>query len=701
MSSKTVSFKVKIDVDGKESITSATVSAKDLKEALQGVKSTAEIAKDRLFNFNQVVQAAENAQKSISKLQDVMSDLTQAYQVQLLAETQLETIMRQRMGSTDEAIQSIKDYCSAQQQIGIIGDEVQLSGAQQMATFLQEEQSLKTLIPAMNNLLAQQKGLNATNQDAVGIGNLIGKVMQGQTSALKRVGISFTEAQEQVLKMGNEQQRAAMLAQVITDNVGNMNAVLAQTDAGQQKQLENTLGDIKEQIGAIAQSIMPYVTFAAQLTTCAANAIKLTASVKAVAAAFTIASLKAKALALHQAIVSTAQKILAATGYTAAAGTTALTVATAALYATLTCGISVALTALASLFIDSGDAASDAAKAINGNTQALNDNGQALTKADRIKKAVSDVQEEASSHYADEISKVKSLTSVIHDSNAKYADRLKAIRNLQSIIPSYHAQIQKDGTIFERNAAAVDKYIQKLEDLAMAEAAFDKIKDIGKQIVTLRIKQQQYKKQAQDIDTTIRTENGGKGADQLNTPINRFHFPTQDAAPTDAVNQNGTINFDYLRDKANAQVQSRQRQERLSSQLNAHTIATGKAADLGTQIDEKNEEIQAILGILTPPSAAHTTASQPTEATSKGSGGYIKGSGAPSLATPGKGSHATTHTPSTANTTTPTLNLAALRANLQAPSVNVNMSGRIRGRDIVTVLANETRTNRRPTNIHI
>lgn len=60
----------------------------------------------------------------------------------------------------------------------------------------------------------------------------------------------------------------------------------------------------------------------------------------------------------------------------------------------------------------------------------------------------------------------------------------------------------------------------------------------------------------------------------------------------------------------------------------------------------------------------------------------------------------TTNAP-TINPTTPTLNLAALRASLQAPSVNVNLSGRIRGRDIITVLANETRTNRRPTNIHI
>ena len=34
------------------------------------------------------------------------------------------------------------------------------------------------------NLLAQQHGMNSTNQDAVSIGNLMGKAMQGQTEVL-------------------------------------------------------------------------------------------------------------------------------------------------------------------------------------------------------------------------------------------------------------------------------------------------------------------------------------------------------------------------------------------------------------------------------------------------------------------------------------------------------------------------------------
>ena len=89
------------------------------------------------------------------------------------------------MGATEAEIQSIKDFASAQQEIGVIGDEVQLSGAQQVATFLNQKDSLETLIPAMNNLLAQQKGLNASTGDAVSVGNMLGKVMMGEVGALK------------------------------------------------------------------------------------------------------------------------------------------------------------------------------------------------------------------------------------------------------------------------------------------------------------------------------------------------------------------------------------------------------------------------------------------------------------------------------------------------------------------------------------
>lgn len=180
----------------------------------------------------------------------------EAYQIQIEGETKLATVMRQRMGASAKEIQQIKDLCSAQQALGVIGDEVQLSGAQQLATFLKQTSSLNTLIPAMNNLIAQQKGLNATTEKAYMVGNMMGKAMQGQASALRRVGITFNDAEEKVLKYGNEQQRAAMLAQIITNNVGQMNQSLAATENGRLKQVSNTLGDIKETAGGAVTRVL-------------------------------------------------------------------------------------------------------------------------------------------------------------------------------------------------------------------------------------------------------------------------------------------------------------------------------------------------------------------------------------------------------------------------------------------------------------
>lgn len=170
---------------------------------------------------------------------------------QVVAETKLAEIYRSRLGVGKKAVQSTLELARAEQQLGIIGDEVQIAGAQQLATFAKYPSTINTILPAMNNLLAQQKGVNATQDDAVRLGNLFGKVMQGQTGALRRWGISFTEAQEEVLKYGTEEEKAAMLAKVVTENVGKMNKALTETKSGKIQQAKNLLGDLGEDLGAI------------------------------------------------------------------------------------------------------------------------------------------------------------------------------------------------------------------------------------------------------------------------------------------------------------------------------------------------------------------------------------------------------------------------------------------------------------------
>ena len=275
----TISITFKLDGDSK-SFKDLAKDADGLKQVITSTLSEAQQLKGNVINFAALATGIDAAQRSFSQLHSGMKDLADAYAVQEVAETKLATVMQQRMGATDAEIQSIKELASAQQEIGVIGDEVQLSGAQQIATFLNEKASLETLIPAMNNLLAQQKGLNASTGDAVQVGNLMGKAMMGQVDALKRVGISFTEAEANVIKYGTEQERAAMLAQVIQNNVGEMNAELAQTESGKQQQLVNTLGDMKEQIGGLVNGALPFVTMAAQASQALAAVSTLIAGIK-------------------------------------------------------------------------------------------------------------------------------------------------------------------------------------------------------------------------------------------------------------------------------------------------------------------------------------------------------------------------------------------------------------------------------------
>lgn len=179
-----------------------------------------------------------------------------AYQIQNAAETKLVEIYKTRMGVSKKAANATMELARSIQKEGVVGDEVTLSGAQQLATFAKYPGTVNKLLPAMDNLLVQQKGVNGTTQDATQIANMMGKVMQGQVGALKRVGVSFDENSEKILKNGTEQERAAELAKVITENVGNMNKKMAETPEGKIQQMKNAFGDLSEQIGATLAPVL-------------------------------------------------------------------------------------------------------------------------------------------------------------------------------------------------------------------------------------------------------------------------------------------------------------------------------------------------------------------------------------------------------------------------------------------------------------
>lgn len=208
-----------------------------------------------------IVSAAKNAAAAFNEVQENNAALAQ--------------VMKNTMGATKEQWRSVLDLADAQQRLGVIDAEVTKAGAVELATYLGLSDSLETLIPVMNDMLAQQYGMAASSENAANIATMLGKVMNGQTGALSRYGYSFTAAQEAILKYGDEAQRAAVLAQVVEESVGGMNQALAQTPSGRLQQVKFALGDIQEGFGkavmTIATAFLPLLnTVAAALQRIAA-----------------------------------------------------------------------------------------------------------------------------------------------------------------------------------------------------------------------------------------------------------------------------------------------------------------------------------------------------------------------------------------------------------------------------------------------
>ena len=412
---ETVSFLIKVSDNG--TFKKVEVDAESLRDAVQRVKEETDRLNSSVVNWAQASQAIDLLQQSFGELQSVVQDLSDAYSVQEVAEQKLANNMRNTMGAREEDIQSIKDLCSAQQALGVIGDEVQLSGAQELATYLEKKSSLEKLIPVMNDMLAQQYGLNASEESAAQIASMLGKVMDGQVGALSRYGYKFDEAQEQILKFGTEEERAAVLAEVVESAVGGMNAELAKTDSGKQKQLANELGDIKERLGELMQGIAPLITIASQLVIVAAGAAKCVTTMKALAAAFHLASIKSAILAVHERMQSVALNLLTASSWTATAGTWALNAAVAALYATMTMGISLIISGIVALFSSAGDEAEDAAEDIDVLKESM----------DAFSNTVSDTKAEIDIEIVSLQSLIKShgdTTKKVEDLNRKYGEAL-------------------------------------------------------------------------------------------------------------------------------------------------------------------------------------------------------------------------------------------------------------------------------------
>lgn len=333
-------------------------------------------------------------------------------------------------------------------------------------------------------------------------------------------------------------------AQAMAGSAGTIDdafATMAGTGSAQMQMLKNTWGDFTDAVAKAASTVMPWVnqvataglalngisTLKTAFASLAQGSSALAARLGTLATALNVSALGSKLAGLKAAWLATQNYILTGS-FTAEAAAARIT--SASLYGTAAAA-TVAKVALRGLLVATGVGAVMAAlgfviekvigyfdsstTAAQTNASALQDNEQATKKLSAAKQLIKDVQADAATRYQAEIQKVQELTRIIRSNTASYADRQAAIKKLQGIIPSYQASIAKDGTLYEKNATAVDKYIRKLNTLAMAEAMRDKLKPYYAQLADIRIAKAKAQKQVQNTRQTIAKANGGKTPEQL------------------------------------------------------------------------------------------------------------------------------------------------------------------------------------------
>lgn len=184
-----------------------------------------------------------------------------AYNASVEASTKLRTNMLNVKGATDAHVQSLEKLASKLQGVGVIEDDVIKAGMSQLATFNLQGKTIETLTPKITDMVAQLKGHNATAEDMVAINNLVGKVMTGNVGALSRYGVTLSDTQKELLKNGDETQRAAVLNEVLAQNYGEVNKALRDTPQGQLTAFKNTFGDFMELIGEFVSNLVgPVIT---------------------------------------------------------------------------------------------------------------------------------------------------------------------------------------------------------------------------------------------------------------------------------------------------------------------------------------------------------------------------------------------------------------------------------------------------------
>lgn len=259
-------IQIEIQVDGKRALASLDLTQDGIKalgaqfvESKRDARTFGEETFVSLNNVRVAVQALEGAWRAFSGIFGANFSL---YERQIIAEVRLESVLKATGRQSEITAQQLGAQASALQQLTTVGDEAILETQAVLLTF----NNLGTdILPRVTEA--------ALDLSAVLGGDLRGNALRlaralddpaNALESLRRTGVTFTEDQRQIIdnfiETGQLAEAQAVILTELESRFQGVSRAIAETPAGRFRQLQNELGDVREEIGGLlATGLLPFV----------------------------------------------------------------------------------------------------------------------------------------------------------------------------------------------------------------------------------------------------------------------------------------------------------------------------------------------------------------------------------------------------------------------------------------------------------
>lgn len=241
----TVTVNTKANTSG---ISQATGMLKTFDSGLKGVLGQLKQFRGALAGL-----AVVGIAKGIKSFADEMHD---SYMTQFKAEKAVNDALYSNMTARgesqkaiDEQVKAYKDLASQLQEVGVIGDEVTLSGMGIMTQMGLTTKQVKDMTPLLQDLAVKQYGLNVSGEQFSEISRSVATMVNMGKLTLQGYGIQVTDVERKQFKAMSQTDRYAFIQNKLKNSVAGTNEAMAKTPAGKIVSMNNNIGDSYEKIG--------------------------------------------------------------------------------------------------------------------------------------------------------------------------------------------------------------------------------------------------------------------------------------------------------------------------------------------------------------------------------------------------------------------------------------------------------------------